>query len=361
MAEHAGGLHDLLGQANMKFLELGKLGSGANVLDAGCGSGELAQMAASYIGSTGKVIGVDVSPEMIRVAKERCVDHPNIKLHVHDAHVLRFKAGVCDVVYCRMSLPFFTDPEGFLARAIDVLKPGGRLVLMGFGDAANNEFFGPYREAADGEIARSAALFQEPNLKRALAAAGFGQLRVRSVRALTKVIDPASHWKVVRGVLGIPDREAPAAFAQFSKPDAQLSLELVFGLAFKPDPSAKNTMPLATADDLVAAARRKIREQTPFEISRNFKKQDVTYVDVREPDEWAQGYIPEALKIPRGELETTIVEKQPDIEATIVTCCDDGRRGAMAAARLTDMGYMNVWNLYGGMRAWNDAKMPVKK
>lgn len=72
-------------------------------------------------------------------------------------------------------------------------------------------------------------------------------------------------------------------------------------------------------------------------------------VDVREPDEVAQGIIPDAIHIPLGELEQRHSELSRD--KSYIMVCRVGGRSGMACELLSDLGY-DVTNMTGGMMAW---------
>jgi rhodanese-related sulfurtransferase/TusA-related sulfurtransferase len=74
-------------------------------------------------------------------------------------------------------------------------------------------------------------------------------------------------------------------------------------------------------------------------------------LDVREPAEYAFGHIPGALSIPLGELEDRINELPKD--KTIYVVCRTGTRSDLAAQKLTEKGFTNVWNVVPGMSQWN--------
>jgi len=84
---------------------------------------------------------------------------------------------------------------------------------------------------------------------------------------------------------------------------------------------------------------------------------DIILIDVREPEEFASGYINGhiVLTIPRGKLEFMAIEKiakKYGNDAEIVTYCLKGPRGVLAAYQLQKLGFSNVKNLDGGMLAW---------
>jgi rhodanese-related sulfurtransferase len=72
-------------------------------------------------------------------------------------------------------------------------------------------------------------------------------------------------------------------------------------------------------------------------------------IDVREPDEFAGGTLPDAVNIPLGELPQRVHELDP--ERPVVVLCRSGARSARAAAWLADQGFADVTNLTGGMLA----------
>ena len=80
-------------------------------------------------------------------------------------------------------------------------------------------------------------------------------------------------------------------------------------------------------------------------------------LDVREPDEWQEGHIPGARHVPLGELEMRLGELDPAQE--IVAVCHSGYRSGIAAHALRATGFARVWNLDGGMVAWERARLPV--
>ena len=84
-------------------------------------------------------------------------------------------------------------------------------------------------------------------------------------------------------------------------------------------------------------------------------------VDVREKDEWTEGFIPGARWIPRGFLELRIEDQVPERAAEIVLYCAGGTRSALAARALAELGYTNVKSLAGGFSAWKRAGLPFDR
>ncbi len=117
-------------------------------------------------------------------------------------------------------------------------------------------------------------------------------------------------------------------------------------------------------DQLLQLAKSQITEISAQELKQRMQAgEDLTVVDIREREEFVQGYIPDAVFIPRGHLELQIEQHQPDREQPVVVYCAGGVRSALAARNLKEMGYENVISLIGGFNGWknagNDFKIPT--
>ena len=75
-------------------------------------------------------------------------------------------------------------------------------------------------------------------------------------------------------------------------------------------------------------------------------------LDIRDPDEHAQGHIPGSVNLSRGKLEMNVEGMVPDMDTTILCYCNANNRGALSAASLRDMGYRNARFIAGGLNAW---------
>src|SRR4029077_9204796 len=84
-------------------------------------------------------------------------------------------------------------------------------------------------------------------------------------------------------------------------------------------------------------------------------------IDVRDKDEWTEGFIPGARWISRGYLEQRIEDQVPDKSSELVLYCAGGTRSALAARTLQDLGYTNVKSLAGGFSAWKRAGLPFER
>ena len=122
-----------------------------------------------------------------------------------------------------------------------------------------------------------------------------------------------------------------------------------------------------TVNDLVAAARRVIREIAPASLID--AGSSPVLIDVREPHEYAGGHLPGAINLPRGVLEFQVDAHPAMACATspalaersrpILVYCLTGGRSTLAAESLQRLGFTEVESLAGGFAAWRDAGLPV--
>jgi molybdopterin/thiamine biosynthesis adenylyltransferase/rhodanese-related sulfurtransferase len=84
-------------------------------------------------------------------------------------------------------------------------------------------------------------------------------------------------------------------------------------------------------------------------------------IDVRERDEYEQGFVPRAQWIPRGFLELKIEDAVPERDRELILYCAGGTRSALAARSLQDLGYTKVSSMAGGFRAWKNAGFPFDR
>ncbi|MGE5465362.1 MAG: MBL fold metallo-hydrolase [Betaproteobacteria bacterium] len=83
----------------------------------------------------------------------------------------------------------------------------------------------------------------------------------------------------------------------------------------------------------------------------------IRLIDVREPDEWADGIIPGAELIFLGDLKGRLPAGPKD--SPIAVTCSVGRRGSMGASILRQAGFTNVYNVLGGTTAWMNRGFPL--
>jgi rhodanese-related sulfurtransferase len=110
-----------------------------------------------------------------------------------------------------------------------------------------------------------------------------------------------------------------------------------------------------SAADLIAEAKQRITEVTPQDVrDMQARGDDFVLLDVREPNEWNLGHLPNAIHIPRGIMESAIETRVPR-EQRVVIYCASGNRSALAADTLKQMGYTDPASMSGGFRGWAES------
>ncbi|WP_350275595.1 methyltransferase domain-containing protein [Kribbella sp. HUAS MG21] len=115
--------------------------TGQRVLDVACGTGVVARNAADRVGGTGSVIGLDVNPAMLEVARNV---RPELDWRTGDAADLPFDDDDFDVVTCQAALMFFPDPTAALREMARVTRPGGVVAVQVFSALPKQPAYGPW-------------------------------------------------------------------------------------------------------------------------------------------------------------------------------------------------------------------------
>jgi ubiquinone/menaquinone biosynthesis C-methylase UbiE len=122
--------------AQMRLLAMADLAPGAHVLDVACGTGLVTFPAAAAVGAGGRVVGTDLSQEMVtRAADEaRARGLTQVTVERMDAEELRFDPDTFDVALCALGLMYVPDPLKALSEMHRVLRSGGRAVAAVWGE-----------------------------------------------------------------------------------------------------------------------------------------------------------------------------------------------------------------------------------
>lgn len=128
-----------LAPAQQRLLELAGLRPGEHVLELAAGTGLVTFPAAEAVGPAGRVVATDISDVMVRqIASDAAARGlSQITAERTDAEVLRWDAGVFDVVLCALGLMYVVNPAASLAESLRVLGPGGRMVAAVWGARRN--------------------------------------------------------------------------------------------------------------------------------------------------------------------------------------------------------------------------------
>lgn len=178
--------------AEIAFDALG-LAPGARVLDIACGTGIAARVARERLGDGAKVVGVDVSRDMLEVARAAA---PGIDWRCGDAQALPLRGGErFDVVTCHQGLQFFADRKAAAAEMRRALAPGGRLAVAVWRSDEEIPFFRALRSMAErrlGSVADQRYAFGDAAaLEALLRDAGFGEVRGRPLTRIIRFADGA--------------------------------------------------------------------------------------------------------------------------------------------------------------------------
>jgi arsenite methyltransferase len=103
---------------------------GERVLDVGCGPGLLAAEMAQVVGPGGHVVGLEISPNMLAVARSHSPAGGRISLVQGDATALPFADGAFDAVTSTQVFEYLAEVATAAAEVARVLRPGGRVLLL---------------------------------------------------------------------------------------------------------------------------------------------------------------------------------------------------------------------------------------
>jgi ubiquinone/menaquinone biosynthesis C-methylase UbiE len=191
-------------------IALARLACGAHVLDVACGPGHFALRAARAVGPTGRVMGVDVSEQMLTIARRHAnAAKLDVDFRLGDLDALPFHAERFDAVTCGFGIFFSEDVPAALARLWELVRPGGRLVVVTLTHRFFTPLFDVFLEAAARQSPRDLQrlmpwrLTESPAvMRRWFAQAGAPDPRTVRDDALL-VIDGPETWDLIETGTGI--------------------------------------------------------------------------------------------------------------------------------------------------------------
>jgi len=102
-----------------------------------------------------------------------------------------------------------------------------------------------------------------------------------------------------------------------------------------------------------------VKQVGPVEATGLINHQDALVLDTREVNEFSAGHIINALHIPAGRVDKDISRLEKFKDRQIIVACRSGSRSASACRQLKKLGFENVYNLQGGVMAWQSANLPL--
>lgn len=196
-----------------ELVEVAALRPGERVLDVGCGTGIVARLADASAGP-GRVVGVDISPDMLAVAQASSGDLP-VEWKEADAHDLPFPDASFDVVLSQQVVQFLPDRQRALTEMRRVLRPGGRALVSAWSSIQQAPGFAALGRALETHVGPDSAaavrdqgfgLSDPEALGAALQKAGFDNVTVSTHR---RVIDYPSVEEFVLRYLEVLARLVP--------------------------------------------------------------------------------------------------------------------------------------------------------
>jgi SAM-dependent methyltransferase len=136
-------LHEWLGNATDKMLEMARISAGQKVLDIAAGAGEQSITAAKKVGPSGYVLATDISSNILTYASQlaREAGINNIETRVMDGENLTLNDETVDAVISRVGLIYFPDQQQALREMLRVLKRGGKIGAIVYSTPDKNGFF----------------------------------------------------------------------------------------------------------------------------------------------------------------------------------------------------------------------------
>lgn len=191
---------------------------GDRMLDVGCGTGIVTRRAAEIIGAHGTLVGLDISPDMLAVARKASIPAGVAVDWIEgDATTMPFENGQFDVVLCQFAFMFMADKTAALREMRRVLVPEGTLGLRVFApgpyDRALREVLSKHADPDENDFAIWAWGFPE-KLQALIEPAGFDITRLEQesipscYASVRQAVELMRDWSLTVAAL------APAVFEQ---------------------------------------------------------------------------------------------------------------------------------------------------
>lgn len=128
---------EAFGDAAMAAAEVA---AGDRILDIGCGAGATSFALAARTGADGRVLGVDISPQLVERARADTPGGAPVRFQLADAATAPLDPAAFDLLFSRFGVMFFNDPVAAFGHMRAALKPGGRLAFACWREPADNDW-----------------------------------------------------------------------------------------------------------------------------------------------------------------------------------------------------------------------------
>jgi rhodanese-related sulfurtransferase len=100
---------------------------------------------------------------------------------------------------------------------------------------------------------------------------------------------------------------------------------------------------------------------SPSQATHLVNREDALVVDIRDASEYGAGHVLGAKNVPLARIGAVGADLAKRKEKPVIVYCATGERAGKAATALKKQGFARVFNLSGGLRAWQDAGLPVER
>ncbi|MBU2359022.1 MAG: methyltransferase domain-containing protein [Alphaproteobacteria bacterium] len=188
---------------------------GETILDIGCGAGQTLSQIGKRVGHGGRVIGVDIAPVLLSVARERSTSYLPIELIEADAQTLALPDGSVDGVFSRFGVMGFTDPAAAFRNFGRMLRPGGRLAFCCWRTFEENEldYLPVFATGRTSDVRGTPFSFSDPDyVRNLLGGVGFENVAINAYEELVSCggLDETVEVLLSVGALGQMVRSNPA-------------------------------------------------------------------------------------------------------------------------------------------------------
>ena len=157
---------------------LASIKKGETILDLGSGAGFDCFLASKETGETGKVIGVDITPEMVEKAKQNAKkgNYNNVEFKLGEIEDLPIENDSIDLIISNCVINLSNQKEQVFTEAFRVLKPGGRIMISDI--ILLNELPEYVKNSVEGHIACLSGAVRKEDYLAAITKAGFTNIRI---------------------------------------------------------------------------------------------------------------------------------------------------------------------------------------